>query len=184
MPADLRPTISAALNAFEDRPVADAARRLFSVLGYESDRTLNLGSSEPQAFLDFVRTNLGETVFNEDKAVFPEWRSADLLFQFTGQELSAQLSLFDETDVNVGLMQSYVFFAIELAGGDYARGKLTNIARQINRVFPMPVMVLLKHLTGGQPAISIAVINRRRNKRDEAKDVLGKVTIIRDIMLS
>ena len=82
--------------------------------------------------------------------------------------------------VNAGLLQSYLFFAIELKQRDYARGKLTAIARQLNRVFPMPVMVFIKH----RDLLSIAVINRRLNKRDAEKDVLGKVTIIRDISLS
>ncbi len=92
--------------------------------------------------------------------------------------------MFKETNINTGLLRSYLFFAIELTGDNYARGKLTSIARQINRVFPMPVMVLMKHLSEKQPVLSIAVINRRQNKRDSAKDVLGKVTIIRDISLA
>jgi adenine-specific DNA-methyltransferase len=70
-----------------------------------------------------------------------------------------------------------VFFAVELQPGDYARGKLAAITRQINRLFPMPVMVLFK--VGSN--LSIAVINRRQNKRDESKDVLGKVTLIQNI---
>ena len=41
----------------------------------------------------------------------------------------------------------------------------------------MPVMVLFKH----QSHLTIAVINRRLHKRDESKDVLGKVTLIREI---
>jgi len=41
----------------------------------------------------------------------------------------------------------------------------------------MPVMVLFKH----QGRLTIAVINRRANKLDESKDVLGKVTLISGI---
>jgi adenine-specific DNA-methyltransferase len=41
----------------------------------------------------------------------------------------------------------------------------------------MPVMVFFKH----QGRLTIAVINRRTNKIDESKDVLGKVTLIREI---
>ena len=105
-------------------------------------------------------------------------------FQLTDEELSRHASLFKDTAVNPGLLRSYVFFAIELTGGDYTRGKLTGIARQINGVFPMPVMVLIKHLKDKEPVLSITVINRRQQKRDTAKDVLGKVTIIRDIRLT
>lgn len=182
--AELRSVIQAALAAFQKKSLSEAAVGLLDVLGYRSDRTVNLGDSKPQTFLDFVRDNARNSNFNEAKALAADWQSADLLFQLTDEELSGHTSLFKETGVNAGLLQSYVFFAIELKDGDYARGKLTDIARQINRVFPMPVMVLIKHLKVKTPVISIAVINRRQNKRDTAKDVLGKVTIIRDISLT
>jgi len=149
-----------------------------------SDRTIELGGSDPDKFIEFVQSNSAAGTFNEEKALCSQWKSADLLFQLTDEELSGQQSLFEDNEISPGLMQSYLFFAIELSGDHYARGKLTDIARQINRVFPMPVMVLLKHKTNKQPVLSIAVINRRQSKRDSAKDVLGKVTIIRDISFS
>ena len=182
--ADFRNVIRAALAAFQKKPLSEAATGLLAVLGYQSDRTVNLGDSKPQTFLDFVRSNASSSNFNETKALATDWQSANLLFQLTDEELSGHTSLFKETGINAGLLQSYIFFAIELKDGNYARGKLTDIARQINRVFPMPVMVLIKHLTDKTPVISIAVINRRQSKRDTAKDVLGKVTIIRDISLT
>ena len=180
---DLRDAIQTSLSAFAGQPLRPAATGLLGTLGYRSDRTVQLGNSSPPAFLDFVRNQAGNSGFSEAKALCADWKSADLLFQLTDDELSGHTSLFKETGVNAGLLQSYLFFAIELAGGDYARSKLTGIARQINRVFPMPVMVLIKHLTEKKPVLSIAVINRRQSKRDAAKDVLGKVTIIRDISL-
>jgi adenine-specific DNA-methyltransferase len=176
-----RETIVAALKAFESQPLAEAGRRLLAILGYRSDRTIHLGDSNPRAFLDFIGSHAGEARFDANKALFSDWKSADLLFQLTDDELSSHASLFQETSVQPGLLRSYLFFAIELTGDHYARGKLTGIARQINRIFPMPVMVLIKHISDGRPTISIAVINRRQNKRDAARDVLGKVTIIRGI---
>jgi len=101
------------------------------------------------------------------------------LFQLTDEDLSRNAVLFKDDFVKTALLQSYVFIAIELTEGDYARGKLAGIARQINRVFPMPVMVLFR--IGER--ISIAVINRRLNKRDDSKDVLGKVTLIQNIAI-
>ena len=180
---DIRTEIQAALNAVESLPLRDSAIALLSVVGYRSDRTVNLGSSKPKAFLDFIRSNAAADSFNEAKALVDDWKSADLLFQLTDSELSKQRSLFEEHEIKAGLLQSYVFFAIELSGDNYARGKLTDIARQINHVFPMPVMLLLKHRSNKKPTLSIAVINRRLNKRDSSKDVLGKVTIIRAISL-
>ena len=176
--------VGSALAAFTNQPLREAATNFLTALGYRSDRTLNLGNSRPKAFLDSIRSQSGAANFDETKALFSDWASADLLFQLTDEELSGNASLFKDTKVEAGLLRSYLFFAIELTGGDYPRGKLTGIARQINRVFPMPVMVLIKHLTDKKPVLSIAVINRRQNKRDASKDVLGKVTIIRDIALA
>ena len=63
--------------------------------------------------------------------------------------------------------------------------KLAAIARQINRVFPMPVMLLIRHRdASGATVLSITVINRRRHKIHTEKDILEKVTIIRDVSLT
>lgn len=184
MPADLRDSIQSALASFAEKPLRAAATGLLGTLGYQSDRTLDLAGSKPQSFLDLIAAQSAQTRFDEAKALFPEWKSADILFQLTDDELSRHTSLFKQTIVKTSLLQSYLFFAIELKGKDYARGKLTGIARQINRVFPMPVMVLIRHGdASGAPVLSIAVINRRQNKVHADKDVLEKVTLIRDISL-
>lgn len=180
---DLRESIQAALSSLENLPLRDSAIGLLSTLGYGSERTINFRNPNPEAFLAFINSQSAETPFNESKALFESWKSADLLFQLTDEELASSKRLFQDTDVKPGLLRSYLFFAIELTGEGYARGKLTSIARQINRVFPMPVMVLIKHIADKNPVLSIAVINRRQNKREAIKDVLGKVTIIRDISL-
>jgi type I restriction-modification system DNA methylase subunit len=159
------------LSNFQTLPLKDAARQLLAKLGYTSDKSIAGAGSSPQSFLDLFGS--GHT-FDQAKALFTEWKTADLLFQLTDEELSRQSSLFTDNSVHAGLLKSYVFIAIELKGGDYARGKFSAIARQINRLFPMPVMVFFRH----QNRLTIAVINRRRNKLDESKDVLGKVTLI------
>jgi adenine-specific DNA-methyltransferase len=180
---DLREPLKSALVNFVRTPLREAATGLLSELGYKSDRTINLENSNPKDFLDFIRINSTDISFNENKALFTDWKSADLLFQLTGEDLSGHQNLFKETSIDPKLLQSYLFFAIELTGDNYARGKLTGIVRQINRIFPMPVMLLIKHLADKRLVLSIAVINRRQSKRDVVKDVLGKVTIIRDISL-
>ncbi len=170
-------TIATSLAEFLSRPLAVAAKNLLAELGYKSDRTLKLPSSNPKDFLNFIRPQINEDSFNEAKALVPHWKTADLLFQLTDEELSSHASMFQETAIVPGLLRSYLFFAIELTGDNYARGKFSAITRQFNRLFPMPVMVFFKH----QGCLTIAVINRRRNKIDNDKDVLGKVTLIRDI---
>lgn len=166
-----------ALAYFQTLPLKDAARQLLARLGYQSDKFIAGAGSSPQAFLDLFGAG---HAFDPAKALVSEWKTADLLFQLTDQELSRESSLFTDTSVQAGLLKSYVFIAIELKGGDYARGKFSAIARQINRLFPMPVMVFFKH----QGRLTIAVINRRANKLDESKDVLGKVTLISGIDLA
>jgi hypothetical protein len=176
--------LKSALACFINEPTRDAATGLLLVLGYHSDRTLRFGDSSPKSFLEFIKASAAKSVFDKEKALCADWKTADFLFQLTDQELSRRSSLFRETEFSTGLLQSYLFFAIELAGGNFARGKLTGIARQLNRVFPMPVMVIIKHQVNKSPVLSIAVINRRQHKRDAVKDVLGKVSIICDISLS
>jgi adenine-specific DNA-methyltransferase len=178
---DLRDQLRTAIQSIAKSSLRESITQLLATLGLQSERTVALGGSSPKTFLDFVRTSSVGKSFNEGRALAADWKSAELLFQITDQELSGQASLFQDVDVNTGLLRSYVFFAIELTGEDYARGKLTDIARQINRAFPMPVMVFLKHRAHKKVVLSIAVINRRQSKKDSAKDVLGKVTIIRNV---
>jgi type I restriction-modification system DNA methylase subunit len=172
-----RQDIADSLASFATKPLAKATCLLLDTLGYRSERSLNGPDSSPKSFLELFSASNPERVFDQDRGLVAEWKTVDFLFQLTDQELSRESSLFTDTSVKAGLLKSYVFIAIELNGSDYARGKFSAIVRQINRVFPMPVMVFFKH----QRCLTIAVINRRLNKLDESKDVLGKVTLIREI---
>lgn len=164
-----------AITRFSNQPLRAASLGLFASLGYQSDRTIATNSVE-----HFCSQFDPNGLLAHPRAQKPNWQSIELLFQLTDEELSRNATLFKDTSVRASLLQSYIFFAVELKPGDYARGKLAAITRQINRIFPMPVMVLFK--VGGN--LSIAVINRRQNKRDESKDVLGKVTLIQNISIS
>lgn len=165
-------SIREAITRFTTQPLRSASLGLFATLGYQSDRTIAINS-----VVDFCSQFDPSGLLAHPRAQKSNWKAIELLFQLTDEELSRNATLFKDTAVRASLLQSYVFFAVELQPGDYARGKLAAITRQINRVFPMPVMVLFK-VAGN---LSIAVINRRQNKRDESKDVLGKVTLIQNI---
>ena len=167
-------SIQAALQSFESKALRKAVISLLNILGYNSDKTIEIPDSDPQAFLELLAEHNPDIEINKEKDLFADWLKADVLFQLTDEELSHETVLFKDDKVNTDLPQSYLFFAIELKRRDYARSRLTAIARQLNRVFPMPVMVFIKH----RDLLSVAVINRRLNKRDANKDVLGKVTII------
>ncbi|WFF82238.1 Eco57I restriction-modification methylase domain-containing protein [Delftia tsuruhatensis] len=170
----LKQAIGQRVQNFSSQPLRQAALSLFATLGYESDRTV-----ETPSVAEFRAQFDSESKLEHPAALIVSWQSAGLLFQLTDEELSRSTALFKDEAVKTSLLQSYVFIAIELDDGDYARGKLAGIARQINRIFPMPVMVLFK--IGGR--LSIAVINRRLNKCDDNKDVLGKVTLIQNIAI-
>ena len=172
----LRSALKSALAAFAAQPLREAALGFFKTLGYTSQRTVIIPKSSPSAFLDRFGKNIP---FDQDKALFADWLAADLLFQLTDQELSREAALFPG-EFSAGQLRSYIFFAVELKERAYPRGKLANLARQLNRLFPTPVMVLIKH----RDLVSLAVINRRPNKLDQTKDVLGRVTLIRDIALA
>jgi hypothetical protein len=87
--------IRTALAHFQKLPLKDAARQLLAKLGYSSDKFLVGAGSRPQDFLnDFAPGH----PFDQAKALVSEWKSADLLFQLTDQELrrhfNQQSSLF------------------------------------------------------------------------------------------
>ncbi len=183
MPAHLQTSLQSALftlSRVEGQATEFRAAHLalLETLGYSSDKTHAIPEADPAAFAAWLESH-GQSL-NRDKALFTDWTRAELLFQLTDEELSGQQGLFDAGEVQPGLLQSYLFFAIELGGSDYTRTQLSDITRQVNRCFPMPVMVLFTY--GG--SLSVAVINRRRNKREAHKDVLGKVTLIHGIDLA
>lgn len=177
---DLRENIQSALADFQSLPLADAARRLFGVLGYVSQRTLDINAvGELQALLD------PNALLTNDSALLDRWRSVHLLFQLTDSEIrqssggTLNLGLGDAYDPKD--IRSYLFFAIDLEprpdGRPINRADLSQITRTLNRLVPQPVLVLFRH--GG--SISLAIINRRRNLRDGTRDVLTRVSLIREI---
>jgi len=170
--------IQEALRRFDSGNPADAATHLFNTLGYRSDKRIDLDSNAPDAFLrEFNRDGR----LNPDNALVGEWASVDMLFQLTGAEIeNAQQGrlIFDaRRQVDERIIESYLFFAVALRGAAYTRTQLAGITREINKLFPMPVLILFRH---GQ-SLTLSVINRRLNKRDISRDVLEKVTLIKDI---
>lgn len=174
-----RTSIRQALSAFGSSPLPVAARGLFITLGYQSDRTLTFGNvSAFQATYD-PNDSLA------DFAPLTSWNSIDLVFQLTSEDIakgsSRQISLLEPDPADLREIKSYLFIAIDLRTADgnlRTRTELCNLARGINRLFPMPALVLFKE---GE-RISIAITYRRANKKDASKDVVGrKVTLIRDI---
>jgi len=168
--------IQAALGRFAHAGVGDSARLLFEVLGYSSTRRVEL---RPNTAAEFRSTFDPDRQLDEQKALLGDWSSVDFLFQLTDEEIGNHLA-FSSGRFEDSIIESYVFLAIRLSGSSYTRTKLATATREVNKRFPMPVMILFRH---GE-TLTLAIIDRELNKRDPEKDVLRKVTLIKDIRIS
>ncbi len=166
--------IKESLSKFGQGNLTETSLIFFENLGYTSDKQAPLDSP---TFEEFQDNYIIDKSFDEVKAKVNDWKYIDLLFQLTKEEVSKQASLFDTKKVDRTIIETYLFFAIELINDEYTRTELSNITREINRLFPMPAMILFKH----GKTLTLSVINRRLHKRDESKDILQKVTLIKDI---
>jgi hypothetical protein len=152
--------IQTALTAFAQEPLAVAGRGLLATLGYRSEKRFDLVPNTTQTFLiNFVQ----HRHLDQAQALFDQWRSVDFLFQLTDDEIRQhdQLTLFESKGQwSNAIIESYLFFAIELTGDQYTRSQLASITRAVNRLFEMPALLLFKH----GAALTLAVINRRPNR--------------------
>ena len=169
------------LRQFTSEDFQDASIEFFNALGYRSDRVIGINSVED--FKALVDTN---DLLNEENACISRWQSVHFLFQITKEEIRSgsggTLSLGIAQPYEPKDIRSYLFFAIKLGSrpdGSKAvtRTELSKITRSINRLVPQPVLVLF--LCGH--SLSLAIINRRKNMRDSTRDVLTRVSFIRDI---
>ncbi|MFH1422374.1 MAG: hypothetical protein ABIH42_06650 [Planctomycetota bacterium] len=166
------------LQSFSGGNLTEHALKLFQALGYNTERQAPL---HKPTFAEFKDSYIFATSkFNEAKALVQDWKYVDLLFQLSKEEVLKQTSLFDTKKVDRTVIETYLFFVIELSKEQYSRTQLSLITREVNRLFPMPVMILFKHGS----TLTLSVINRRLHKIDESKDVLEKVTQIKDINIA
>lgn len=175
-------SIEAALFSFKTAKLADASTSLLKALGYASEKTTNLGN-DAESFLTSIaafKPELGS--INRDKVFADRWRSCTFLFQLTNDEIPSlaigQSLLVADANVVRTQIESFVFLAIELEGDQWSRTALAGIARELNRRFPMPAILLFRH---GE-LFSLAVIDRRVSLRDATRDVVeSKITVVKDV---
>ena len=175
----IRTEIQSVLKQFTDGNLVENAHHLLKVLGYESQRTLSRTSNTVEAFLEDFDSR-GR--MSREKARLDEWQTADFLFQLTADEISQQdfqetINFAERGSVDNTIYHSYLFLAVKLNGETYSRSALANITREINKLYAMPALLIFQH---GQ-ALTFAIINRRPSQRDGDRDVLEKVTLIKDI---
>ena len=169
--------IAEALQRFRSGKLAQNARDLLNTLGYHSDLEMDI---EPNTAKGFIAEFDLSDKMNRERAQIDDWVSIDLLFQLREEEITESDKIqipFDNRQIDNTRIESYLFFALKLQNGNYTRTQLSNITREINKLTPMPAMMLFQH---GQ-TLTFSIIDRRLHKRDESRDVLEKVTLIKDI---
>lgn len=181
---ETRYRIKEAIEAFAGDNLSDNALHLLKALGYAAPRLGYFGQGTFAEFEGYFAQ--GNTAFNQAHALHDRWKKVDLLFQLTDDHLGFQQGLSFHDGVDAKNASSYLFFVLELKpkapGASYTRTDLSRITREVNKCFLMPALILFKYpLADGTTALTLAVIDRRLHKRDAAKDVLEKVTLIKDI---
>ena len=172
---NIREQIGHALGALADGDFVVMARDLLAVLGYESTRTLDISGRVNDFIAQFPAPNENtqtEQVFCENA------QSVRILFQVTDTEIAAQNTLFDKDDFDTGNARSFLFAAIELNGKTYSRGQYAQFTREINKRIHTPTVVLFKTATDH---LTLSFVHRREHKYDSNRDVLGHVSLIREI---
>ena len=174
---DEKLNIQEAIKDFSKVDITKAGINLFSVLGYDTSLQAPLDNKTYEEFKEnYIDSSPAADRFSEQKALTDEWKTIDILFQLTDDSFTGQQQLFD-SKLDPLNPQSYLCFAIELKGEEYSKTQIASITREVNKLFSIPIFIVFKY---GE-CITLAIINRRVNKRDSDRDVLEKVTLIKDI---
>ena len=172
--------IRQALKAFKGGNLHERAREFFNILGYLSERTLELGG-EPRSFIDRFASP-GKRGTQTEQFLLQAATAIHIIFQITDEEIKSgakQDSFLDEQGFYEGQAKTFLYVAVELKPGDYARGKYAGMTREISKRFGMPVCVLFRN---GE-RITLAFAHRRASRKpgDADREVLEKVSLIREI---
>ena len=171
----IRQEISQTLDDLAAEDFTQRAHTFLNILGYKSERTLKTdGTLEALIPKDTPLTK-------KESEALKHWREGHLLFQITDGEIKeglGQASLLKET-FDKGREKSFVFISVELEEKTYTRSQIANMVRGLNKAFQMPAVIIFRY---GKRA-TLGVIHQREHKKDENKNVLEKVTLIKDISL-
>ena len=180
--------IESALAEISGDDFLETAKGLLAVLGYRSQRTLNLSGNVD----DFIQTFRAENENTETEQEFREdAESVELVFQVTDDEIAdSQQVLFEAPAFDKGMTKSFMFFVVELKEKDYPRNKYAQFTREVNKRIIMPVVVLFCVKSSCHPLgrvknrLTIGFVSRRRHKHAPKRNVLEQVTLIKDIDLN
>ncbi len=167
--------IEEAIQAFNSKKLYESSLAFYKALDYQSNKTERISPSNFEGLID--NFNLPKNSINKDKAFVSHWKGIEFIFQVADSEITRVQSLFDTGKVDRKEFQSFLFFTLHLKEEAYKRSDLVKITREMNVPFNMPVIVLFHY--GNK--LTLSIIDRRLHKKDTSKDVLEKVTLIKDI---
>lgn len=167
---NLKSAIINSLSAFANKNMAESIAHFYQTLGYSTELNVELDNASPTDFLMMINQEMVEN----KKLSLDEWQSVDYLFQLTEEQIK---QVTDIPEFNIDYINSYLFLSITLKKDYYYRTQLSTITREINKLSAIPIMLTFRH----GKSLTLAIIDRRPNQRDNDKDVLQKITLIKDI---
>ncbi len=172
-------TIKSALSAIPTDNFLEKSKNLLATIGYHSERTLELSGTVHDFFQEFPPLNPNTKTEQEFRK---HAESVKLIFQFTSDEITddIQQRLFEADGFDKGNIKSFLFCAVELKDNTYSRTKYAEFTREINKRLFAPTVILFR----AGDRLTVAFADRRPDKTDEDRDVLGQVTLIKDIRLN
>ncbi len=176
----LHKAIRAALGSAPEGDFHEQAENLLRVLGYRSERTLH---GQSGAVADFIaRFPADNPDTRSEQALTGAASSVRIIFQVTDEEIEeagGNLRLFRDDTFDAANVRSFLFTAVELRDDSYARGRYAAFTREINKRFPaVPAVVFFRTASG---RVTLAFVNVRPNKRNPQRNVIGSVSLVREI---
>ena len=170
--------IKSALAAMATGNLLEKSKELLATIDYHSERTLELSGTVDDFFQELPALNPNTKTEQEFRK---NAESVQIVFQFTSDEImdDIQQTLFESDGFDKGNIDSFLFCAVELKDNTYSRTKYAEFTREVNKRLGAPTVVLFRVAN----RLTIGFTDRRPHKTEEDRDVLGQVTLIKDIRL-
>ena len=105
----------------------------------------------------------------------------NIVFQFAESEIS-QGELGEIIEFDKGIATSFLFVAADLKKGRYSRSNYADFVREINKRFSAPTVALFRRPESKNKAVlTLAFVGRRQSQTQHGRDVLEKVSLLREI---
>ena len=172
--------IKSALAAIPTGDFLEKSKEILDTIGYRSELTLELSGTVHDFFEEFPPLNPNTKTEQEFRK---HAESAQIIFQFTKDEIEddpEQMTLLESNSFDKGNIKSFLFCAVELKDNRYSRTKYAEFTREINKRLFAPTVILFR----AADRLTVAFADRRPDKTDGDRDVLGQVTLIKDIRLN